>query len=663
MLILLLAACSDKPAGFDSNTDPDDEHFSFTTDEHLALPFATAGDSAPDAVLTVTSTGGRDAEGGAAFTVTGDFEVTPADDHEASDPLRAGEARRYTVRYIGDTSEALIATGSLTVRIEDQSVDTGLAAVIGDPELPEADWSTDDWGAEATLALPSAPFPYEGSSYDDSSVLIAVPNGLADRGQLGIVTHLHGHGAILDDIVGSQHLREQHALSGRDAVLIVPQGPEDASDGDFGRLAARGGFANLVRDAVSVLYRDGWITRPETGAVALTAHSGGYLATAAILESGGLAVDAVHLFDALYGESDTFADFAEAGGVLRSSYTESGGTDHENEELLERLRDAGVSVSTSFADDSLAAYAVTIAEVDAAHGDVLEDERAYARWLADSGLAHRPGAAPELLSVVSDGDQAIVAWRADSGGETLRYKVEGSENGSRWNLLTDTGETSATVPVTAWVRVRTTDVRYGDSEPSDTYGGLGADWLVVDGFDRVLDGSWSEPAHTFAADVGNALGSFSVASNEAVASGTVHLADYPRVVWLLGDEGLADRTFDPTERAAITAYLDGGGTLVVSGAEVGYATDAEWLSTVLHTTFVSDDAETTSIEEGWVVGAAYTEDYPDVLAGDTVLWEWGTGGGAAVGWDHRVVVIGFGLENLTRGHLAAAVASLDDWLD
>ena len=39
------------------------------------------------------------------------------------------------------------------------------------------------------------------------------------------------------------------------------------------------------------------------------------------------------------------------------------------------------------------------------------------------------------------------------------------------------------------------------------------------------------------------------------------------------------------------------------------------------------------------------------------------GGAAAVGWDHRVVVIGFGLENLSSAQRAAALADLETWLD
>ncbi|MDP2315205.1 MAG: fibronectin type III domain-containing protein [Pseudomonadota bacterium] len=652
----LLAACAEDKPG--ETGDPGvDGPFAMSGDEHLPLPFVTAGDDAPEATFTLTATGARGSDSDVSALVLGPFEL-----EGETTPLGAGEARRYIVRYTGDTSEPSVGTGSVHFEADDQLVEVSLAAVVGDPALPDADWETDSWGTQATLGLPSAPFPYEDSPYDDASVLIFVPDGLADRGALGVVTHLHGHNATLADIVASQHLVEQHALSGRDAVLIVPQGPVEAEDGDFGRLAEPDGLATLVRDVVAVLYRDGVVTHPETGAVALTAHSGGYRATAAMVRSGGLPVTAVHLFDALYGDTDTFADFAEDGGTLRSSYTASGGTDLENESLRDDLGDVGVTVGESFTDADLQTGPITVGPVDATHAGCVTDERAYARWLAESGLAHRPSAPPELLSVLSDGDSAVVTWRADGGGEPLRYKVEGSDDNSRWSLLTDTGETTASVPATAWVRVRTTDVRFGDSEPSDTYGGTGADWLVVDGFDRVLDGSYTAPTHTFAATVGAALGAYSVASNEAVASGAVRLADFPRVVWLLGDEGLADRTFDPAERAAVAAYVEAGGTLVVSGAEVAYATDPTWLADVLHAAFVSDNAGTGTVET-WIVGAAYPEDYPDVLVGDTTLWSWETGGAAAVGWDQRVVVVGFGLENLSRAHLASAVASLEDWLD
>jgi len=654
MLILLLTSCAADKS--DTGDGPVEGRIRLVADEHVALPFITLGQGLPQGTLSLTLDADRGSTTGVTITPSDDFTLVGDDG-----PLAAGETRTYTVRYAGDASHPLLNYGRVTLAVEDASVDVTLSVVIGDPDLPASSWTADRWGERATLALPSAPFPYEGSIYDDPSVLVFVPDGLSDRGELGVVTHLHGHNATLDAIVAEQYLVEQHALSGRDAILIVPQGPVDAASGDFGRLAEPDGHANLVRDVLSVLYRDGVITRPNTDGVVLTAHSGGYLATAAILDAGGLPVTGVHLFDALYGERAAFAAFAEAGGVFRSSYTATGGTDDENEALAASLTAAGLDVGT-LADADLYTGPLSIAGVDATHAACVRDERAYARWLSASGLPHRPSAAPELLSVLSDGKTAVVTWRADASGDILRYRVEGSEDGNRWSFLTDTGETTTTVTATPYIRVRTTDVRYGDSEPSDTYGGTGADWLIVDGFDRVLDGSWTDPAHPFAATVGNALGAYSVATNEAVASGAVRLSDYPRVLWLLGDEGTADRTFDPTERAAVRAYVEAGGTFVASGAEVAYATDSAWLDDVLHASLVSDDAATGSVE-GWTVGDAYPEDYPDVLSGDEVLWSWSTGGAAAVGWDHRVAVIGFGLENLSTADRAAAVADLLAWLE
>jgi hypothetical protein len=187
--------------------------------------------------------------------------------------------------------------------------------------------------------------------------------------------------------------------------------------------------------------------------------------------------------------------------------------------------------------------------------------------------------------------------------------------------------------------------------------------LIVDGFDRVLQGSWSEPTHDFAGRLGAALpDGFSVASNEAVMEGRVSLSDYPRVLWMLGDEGVADYTFEADERALIEDYLSGGGDLIVSGSEVGYATDGPWLSSVLHMTFVADDAEATQAG-GFTFGVAYEEDYPDVLSSQTVIWEYSGGGAAACGYEGQIIVVGFPLETISDDELPQALSDLADWLE
>ena len=46
-------------------------------------------------------------------------------------------------------------------------------------------------------------------------------------------------------------------------------------------------------------------------------------------------------------------------------------------------------------------------------------------------------------------------------------------------------------------------------------------------------------------------------SNEAVIAGTVRLTDYKAVVWILGNESTADRTFDTTEQGLVAAFVAG----------------------------------------------------------------------------------------------------------
>lgn len=651
MLTLLLLACHD-PSPVDSGatgTVP----FTLRGSDFVGLPYSVAGAEMGTATLTVENVGDFTSVGGLTLDVPDPFEVTGD-----TGPMEPGEVRDLTVSFGGNTAVAGLFTDEIGVAGEGQRLTVKVAAVVGDAELPEIQWTSDAFGERATVEMPSAPFPYGDAPYDDASVLVYLPTSFTDDEGVNFVTHLHGHSATLEGVLADQHLVEQHALSGRDAVLVVPQGPVDAADSDFGRLDETNGLHDLLRDVITVLYRDERIERPDLGGVALTAHSGGYAATANILERGGVDVAAVHLFDALYDRADVFARHAGEGKVLRSVYTATGGTADENEALADELASDGLFVGDSFADDDLDLDLVTVADTWSSHAGCVTDERSYARWLTASGLPVRPAAAPELRSVVSDGTTATVTWREDPGGQPLIYRVEGSWDGDEWSLLASTDESSADVDARPWIRLVRTDVSWGDSDVSDVYGGSGAEWLVIDGFDRVLDGSYTAGSHPFAAWLGNATGDdYSTASNEAVAAGDVNLGAFGHVLWMLGDESTADVTFDDAERAAIEGYLAGGGKLIVTGSEVGYASDRTWLRDVLGVTYVADDAGT-DVVEGLTLGEAYPEDYPDVLDGEEVLWEYQGGGGAVVLTGGQVMVVGFGLENLPADLRDSAIEGL-----
>jgi hypothetical protein len=117
-----------------------------------------------------------------------------------------------------------------------------------------------------------------------------------------------------------------------------------------------------------------------------------------------------------------------------------------------------------------------------------------------------------------------------------------------------------------------------ESIASDVYaarlGAQPAGVLVVDGFDR-----WASSEgvnHAFAADHGMALDangvSFDTCANEALGP-LVVLPTYRSVFWVLGDESTADETFSAAEQNLVKTFLEEGGNLLVSGAEVAWDLD------------------------------------------------------------------------------------------
>ena len=114
------------------------------------------------------------------------------------------------------------------------------------------------------------------------------------------------------------------------------------------------------------------------------------------------------------------------------------------------------------------------------------------------------------------------------------------------------------------------------------------------------------------------------------------LSSYPLVDWLLGEESTADETFSFQEAMALFDYRGQGGTLVVTGAEVGWdlveqgsGDEQAFFSGLLHASYLGDDAETHSLaladgtelilDDGTL--GAYNVDFPDLIGADGVSQE------------------------------------------
>ena len=227
--------------------------------------------------------------------------------------------------------------------------------------------------------------------------------------------------------------------------------------------------------------------------------------------------------------------------------------------------------------------------------------------------------------------------------------------------------------------------------------------LVVDGFDRLdaaamvpqyesdrlgwVDRMFLSRMNTFGYAIthGEALRNVAVgvasAANEAVEGAKVDLGVYAAVDWFLGEESTVDETFSAAEQQRAAAYLDGGGRMLVTGAELawdldhsGSDADRTFLADRLHAAYVQDDSGSYSVTGtagGPLDGLAgivyddgtrgiYEVDYPDALdpaSGGTVAASYdGTSLAACTAYDgaSRTLVCGFPFETIADGGRRAA---------
>jgi N-acetylmuramoyl-L-alanine amidase len=320
---------------------------------------------------------------------------------------------------------------------------------------------------------------------------------------------------------------------------------------------------------------------------------------------------------------------------------------------------------------------------------------------------------------------ATVSWQSGpigvQGGTPTGYRVYISRNGYGFSEYVDVagaGTTSLVIPAAELdgdaYYFKVAAVNSGGESPGSALAGarkIGAGGenrvLVVDGFDRfdrtqnvrypyaftgdgLVDRVWARSNNSFdyVAQVGEAIEAydqpieFDFVQNETVIAGAVDLADYQAIVWLSGEESTANDTFNPTEQSLVTSYLNGGGKLFVSGAEIGYELEsqgagASFYNNTLMADYVADDGAsyTTSGVNGTIFeGIALTFDdgtlFYDVSTPDRIAAIGGSvvamnytapgSGGAAIQFAHptngsRIVNFGFPFETITTAANRAAV--------
>lgn len=239
----------------------------------------------------------------------------------------------------------------------------------------------------------TAPYPHAGRAYRDATIGIYVPAGFRASDTIDYAVHFHGFCNDVAHMLQRYRLREQLDASRRNAVLIVPQGPKDARDADFGKLEHdENGLRNLLED-VGAFLRSRRITNASAiGRVVLSTHSGGYAGAGGSIVHGGLSenISDLLLFDSAYGYYDAFANWTKARSTnhLLSLFTTD--TENGNVYLMTLIQAQQPTIFVRLAHgmtlSELQTRAPTFVLTTVAHDELMQRYNWYALFLQATAL-------------------------------------------------------------------------------------------------------------------------------------------------------------------------------------------------------------------------------------------------------------------------------------
>jgi hypothetical protein len=235
-----------------------------------------------------------------------------------------------------------------------------------------------------------------------------------------LVVYVHGFYNCIENIVGETptactpggpvrnafSLAAQLEQSGRNALLVCPEVAFDQASGAAGTLATQGGLRAMLAETLAELPAPlGPIDLATHDKLVIATHSGGYVAAAAMATIGGVPVDELWLFDALYGRTSSFdgwvmddiPSFATSMPARRFAnvYTSGGGTYANSQAMADRAAGWVASDPLVLLDDRTTA---TLTDAEFQHGLLFKlsglshddvPRKYFARLLATSSLSAR----------------------------------------------------------------------------------------------------------------------------------------------------------------------------------------------------------------------------------------------------------------------------------
>jgi hypothetical protein len=228
--------------------------------------------------------------------------------------------------------------------------------------------------------------------YSDNHVLLFIPKGFHAGSKVDFVVHFHGWGNAITN--GSRYkLIEQFAASRRNAILVFPEGPVNASDSFGGKLEDVGGFHRFMDEAMAKLKERQILKDQAIGKIILSGHSGGYEVISSIVAWGGLNenIREVWLFDALYGNTERFVVwFDHHKGRFIDLYTEHGGTKTETQNLMSALKENRVPFFTNNETNAtprdFRANHLVFVFSELPHDEVMQHRNTFQEFLETSSL-------------------------------------------------------------------------------------------------------------------------------------------------------------------------------------------------------------------------------------------------------------------------------------
>lgn len=228
---------------------------------------------------------------------------------------------------------------------------------------------------------------WEDIAYNDRRSLFYLPTGFNLNRPAALVVFFHGNNATLArDVVGRQHVTQQLAASGINAVMAAPQFAFDIRDSSPGNFWSEGYFAAWLSETETNLARlhGAGAKASDFGKlpIILVAYSGGYFPAAWCLKNGGAGprIVGLVLMDALYGDTEKFAAWIAAQhktAFLFSSYSRA--SRQWNLQLQALLTEQGIGFSNGL-PDKLKPASISFVETP---GDIDHEEYLSHAWTKD----------------------------------------------------------------------------------------------------------------------------------------------------------------------------------------------------------------------------------------------------------------------------------------